>query len=187
MQPPATSQTHPSQWDWQPVSNELLNPEQLASLVNHPRTIGYYQDGTAVTTQTPLDQCPSGTEIRVSTTVHVIPIWHYGILVNTKGRLTVIHCTRDEGVVETSVAAFGSSGGRIEANRIPRSDGHQRMILDTAGENLKCRAQWSWGSNCEDFTNFCYTHQKGSIQRNRAYFGLGLTVLIGFAIANGEE
>src|SRR6266446_6937311 len=181
MQPAATSYS-------QSIPNELLDPEQLARIVGVPHVIGYLEDGTPITvhTQFTLDQCPSGTEIRVKTWDYGVPIYHYGILVKTDSQLTVIHCTRDEGVIETSVAAFAGSG-QVEVTRTPSSPDHQATIIATACENRKRRVQWAWGSNCEDFTNFCYSLQKGSIQRNRFYVACGVAAVFGLLAANREQ
>jgi hypothetical protein len=90
--------------------------------------------------------------------------------VDIAGTLTDIHCTRDGGVLETSIAAFASSGGRIEANRIPNSEAHQRMILDTTWVNLKRRAQWAWDQTVKTSPT--------SARRNRkaAFSGIVLTL-----------
>jgi hypothetical protein len=117
----------------------------------------------------------------------IIPIWHYGTFVNTAGKLTVIHCTRDEGVVETSVPAFASSEGRIEANRIASSEAHQRMILDTARENLKHRVQWAWGSNCRRLHQLLLHPPERQHSAESYNVGVGLALMIGFAVVNSEK
>ncbi len=88
-------------------------------------------------------------------------IWHHGIVSSITMRadqtyaVTVIHNTKDNGVVETSLDTFRDHR-QIFLHKQPQTDEHQGWILASARINIGQPYSW-FSQNCEHLCSFCYT------------------------------
>ncbi len=104
-----------------------------------------------------------GDEIRIDTGIPLIP-FHMGIIYNlgdgTREQVKVIDCNKGVGVQVQSWSTF--SGGRhVALSRRSKSPQHAAEIWKRGHELIGQISYDAVIANCEQFTDYCYTGQKG--------------------------